>query len=269
MTIASSQSVKKVLVTGATGRTGSLVLAKLRQLPQEFEAFGFARFESKVQQVFNSIDGFFFGDIKNKSDIEVAIQGCKALVILTSAVPKLKGIPQAGEKPEFEFEPGEKPEQIDYWGQKYQIDAAIQAQVEHIILVGSTGSSRLDHPLNKMGDANILIWKRKAEEYLINSGIDYTIIRAGGLLDEPDGQRELIVGQNDTLSINPPQGIRPVIPRADVAELVVQALREEKARNKAFDAISWPASEPPIKVNTDFAALFSQISPGYDYSNSI
>ena len=99
------------------------------------------------------------------------------------------------------------------------------------------GGTNPNHPLNRLGNGNILIWKRKAEEYLINSGIDYTIIRAGGLLDEPGGKRELIVGKNDTLLTNPPNGIAPNIPRADVAELVVQALSCSEALNKAFDAI--------------------------------
>ena len=31
---------------------------------------------------------------------------------------------------------------------------------------------------------NILLWKRKAEEYLIASGIPYTIIHPGGLIDK-------------------------------------------------------------------------------------
>lgn len=36
--------MKRVLVTGATGRTGRLVLQKLRDEPDKFEAIGLARF---------------------------------------------------------------------------------------------------------------------------------------------------------------------------------------------------------------------------------
>ena len=61
------------------------------------------------------------------------------------------------------------------------------------------GGTNEDHPLNKMGNGKILIWKRKAEEYLANSGVNYTIIRAGGLQDQPGGKRKLIVGDNDEL----------------------------------------------------------------------
>ena len=41
----------------------------------------------------------------------------------------------------------------------------------------------------------------------MRSGIDYTIVRAGGLLDKEGGKRELLVGQNDEMLANPPNGI--------------------------------------------------------------
>jgi uncharacterized protein YbjT (DUF2867 family) len=255
-------SMKKVLVTGATGRTGALVVKKLRQHPEEFETFGFARSEAKAEELLGSSKGFFFGDIKDKFSLQQAMKGCRALVILTSAVPKLKGTSKPGEPPEFEFESGGMPEEVDYYGQKNQIDAAVEAGVGHIVLVGSTGGTNEQHPLNKLGEGNILIWKRRAEQYLADSGIDYTIIHAGGLLDQPGGIRELLVGKEDTLSKNPPNGIAPCIPRADVAEVVVQALREPEARNKAFDIISKPEDDPLAVVTEDFAALFAQVAPG-------
>lgn len=255
-------SRKKVLVTGATGRTGSIVVEKLRQCPAEFTVVGLARSQAKVEQLFGSSDGFVFGDLKEPSIITSAIAGCQALVIVTSAKPIPKSEPKPGERPELGFAPGEMPEQIDYEGQKYQIDAAKAAGVEHIVVVGSMGGTNPNHFLNTIGNGNILIWKRKAEEYLINSGIDYTIVRAGGLIDEPGGKRELLVGKDDLLLTNPPEGVNPSVPRADVAEVVVQALREAKARNKAFDLISKPENYPDAVITSDFAALFSQTTPG-------
>lgn len=249
---------KRVLVTGATGKTGSLVLKKLRQQSDKFQVFGFTRSLLKVEELFGSTEGFFLGDIKDKSSLETSLEGCSALVILTSAVPQMKAPPQPGERPQFGYEPDGMPEIVDYQGQKNQIDAAKQAGVEHIVLVGSMGGTNPNHPLNQMGKGNILIWKRKAEQYLIDSGIDYTIIRAGGLLDQEGGVRELLVGKDDTLLNNPPDGIPTSIPRADVAEVVVQALKEPNARNKAFDLISKPQDAPNAVVTKDFAALFQQ-----------
>ena len=254
--------IKKVLVTGATGRTGSLVLQKLRQRPDKFQGMGFARSAEKVKEIFGSTENFFLGDIKEPSRIESALEGCDALVILTSAVPKMKAPPQPGQRPEFDFAPGGFPEEVDWLGQKNQIDAAKKVQVKQVVLVGSMGGNDPNHMLNRIGNGNILIWKRKAEQYLIDSGRNYTIIHPGGLIDEPGGKRELIVGKNDTLLANPPDGIPTHIPRADVAEVVIQALQEPNAINKAFDLISKPESETLATVTPDFSGLFAQTSSG-------
>jgi len=253
--------VKKVLVTGATGRTGALVVETLRQSPQIFEVLGFARSPAKVQEKFGSTQGFYIGDITDPSTIEPALVGCQSLVILTSSVPKMKKQPEPGERPEFEFIPGGMPEVIDYQGQKNQIDGAVKAGVQHIVLVGSMGGTNENHPLNRLGNGNVLIWKRKAEQYLIDSGVPYTIIRAGGLLDQPGNQRELLVGKNDAFLAETPRGIPATVPRADVAEVVVQALQEPKAQNKAFDLISKP-EEMSTSVTTDFSMLFAQTTAG-------
>ena len=254
--------MKRVLVTGATGRTGSLVLQKLRDEPDKFEAVGLARSQVKIEEIFNSTEGFVIGDIKDKSTLSSAISGCDALVILTSAVPKMITPPSQGQRPEFEFAPGGLPEEVDWVGQKNQIDIAETAGVQHIILVGSMGGTNPNHPLNRMGNGNILIWKRKAEQYLIDSGIDYTIIRAGGLLDKQGGVRQLLVGKNDNLRNYPSDGSPSTIPRADVASVVVQALKQSNARNKAFDIISKPEDAADAVVTTDFASLFEQTTAG-------
>lgn len=51
--------------------------------------------------------------------------------------------------------------QVDYVGQVNQFQAAKAAGIEHIVLVGSMGGTYLDHPLNLIGDGNILQWKRR------------------------------------------------------------------------------------------------------------
>lgn len=254
--------MKKILVTGATGRTGSLVFRKLTQLKHEFSVTGLARFEAKVKELFGTTNGFFFGDISDQEILQSALTGCQGLVILTSATPKIKGEIVPGTRPEFYFPENATPEIVDWLGQKNQIDAAKEAGVSHIVLVGSMGGTNENHPLNSIGNGKILIWKRKAEQYLIDSGIDYTIIHPGGLQDAPGGVRELVVGKNDELLTNPPQGIPTSIPRADVAEVVVQALREPAARNKSFDIISKPEGDETAVVTRDFTALFNLTTAG-------
>ncbi|KAJ0987791.1 hypothetical protein J5N97_006147 [Dioscorea zingiberensis] len=244
-----------VLVTGAGGRTGQLAYEKLKQRAEQFVARGLVRrLESK--QELGGADDVFVGDIRETQSILPALQGADALIILTSAVPKMKpGFdPTKGGRPEFYFEEGLFPEQVDWIGQKNQIDAAKAVGVKHIVLVGSMGGTNPNHPLNSLGNGNILVWKRKAEQYLADSGIPYTIIRAGGLQDKDGGLRELLVGKDDELLHSETK----TIPRADVAEVCIQALQFEEAKFKAFDLASKPEGQgTPTK---DFKALFSQVS---------
>lgn len=250
--------MKRILVTGATGRTGSIVLKKLRER-DEFEAIGFARSPEKAQEIFGSTEGFVFGDIRDRASVEKAVAGCQGLAIVTSAVPQVVAPPpEPGQRPQIGFAPGLEPESVDYQGQVNQIDAAKAAGVQQIVVVGSMGGTDENHFLNKIGNGNILIWKRKAEAYLIDSEVLYTIVRAGGLLDEPGGKAELLVGKDDRLLNNPPEGVKPSIPRADVAEIVVRAFEATTARNKAFDVIA----NPDGLATRDFAALFARTTPG-------
>ncbi|XP_074577961.1 uncharacterized protein At2g37660, chloroplastic-like [Curcuma longa] len=126
--------------------------------------------------------------------------------------------------------------------------------VKQIVLVGSMGGTDINNPLNNIGNGNILVWKRKAEQYLADSGIPYTIIRAGGLQDKDGGLRELLVGKDDELLKTQTR----TIARADVAEVCVQALQFEEAKFKALDLASKP--EGTGSPTTDFQALFSQIT---------
>lgn len=250
-----SANQSTVLVTGAGGRTGQIVYKKLKESPEKYNARGLARSEESKQKI-GGADDVFVGDIRNIDSILPAIEGIDALIILTSAVPKMKPDfdPAKGGRPEFYFEDGAFPEQVDWIGQKNQIDAAKAAGVKQIVLVGSMGGTNPNHPLNNLGNGNILVWKRKAEQYLADSGIPYTIIRAGGLQDKDGGIRELLVGKDDELLETDTR----TIARADVAEVCIKALQYDEAKFKGFDLASKPeGSGTPTK---DFKALFSQIS---------
>ncbi|XP_021289977.1 uncharacterized protein At5g02240 [Herrania umbratica] len=253
--LASMADLSSVLVTGAGGRTGQIVYKKLKERSDQFVARGLVRTPESKEKI-GGADDVFVGDIRDPSTLVPAMQGVDALIILTSAVPRMKpGFdPTKGGRPEFYFEDGAYPEQVDWCGQKNQIDVAKEAGVKHIVLVGSMGGTNLNHPLNSFGNGNILVWKRKAEQYLADSGVPYTIIRAGGLQDRDGGIREFLVGKDDELL----QTETRTIARPDVAEVCIQALKFEEAKFKAFDLASKPEG---VGIPTkDFKALFSQIT---------
>ncbi|KAL0338304.1 UNVERIFIED_CONTAM: putative protein, chloroplastic [Sesamum angustifolium] len=231
----SDLSKSTVLVTGAGVGLAKLFTRNCRRSDQ-YTARGLVRTQESKEKIGGDND-VYIGDIRNIENITPAIQGIDALIILTSAVPKMKpGFdPTKGGRPEFYFEDGAFPEQVDWIGQKNQIDVAKAAGVKQIVLVGSMGGTNPNHPLNSLGNGNILIWKRKAEQYLADSGIPYTIIR-GGLQDKEGGVRELLVGKNDELL----QTETRTIARADVAEVCIQ---EEKSRRR-FCVSNNPGEDP-------------------------
>ena len=157
-------------------------------------------------------------------ELQAAMDGVDAVIICTSAVPRMKSppkvmpdlsvahsvepdfwchirlssdiqeccitmteglYPQEGKPPEFDYPEGQYPEQVDWLGQKAQIDAAKSAGANQVVIVSSMGGTDPGNRLNQLGNGKILIWKRKAEEYLMQADFpSYTIIHPGGLIDE-------------------------------------------------------------------------------------
>ncbi|GFR47429.1 hypothetical protein Agub_g9149 [Astrephomene gubernaculifera] len=93
------------------------------------------------------------------------------------------------------------------------------------VLVSCAGKSR---PGIEPADLKRVVEaKRRGEENLRLSGLGYTIIRPGTLLDEPGGYRALVFDQGDRIT--------EAIAAADVADICLRALHEPEGRNKTFD----------------------------------
>eukprot|EP00284_Hemiselmis_tepida_P001587 CAMPEP_0174947724 /NCGR_PEP_ID=MMETSP1355-20121228/87253_1 /TAXON_ID=464990 /ORGANISM="Hemiselmis tepida, Strain CCMP443" /LENGTH=296 /DNA_ID=CAMNT_0016195207 /DNA_START=38 /DNA_END=928 /DNA_ORIENTATION=+ len=290
---------KQVLVTGASGRTGFAVFKLLWENQKEFVAQALVRSEkgAKMLEKLGASVGdsesikssnaklralgmpaededpdIFIGDILDGDSLAPALRNCDALVICTSGVPQLRKtelfksilskLIGRQRMPKFYYK--EMPEQVDWEGCRNQIDAAKEAGVEHIVLVSSMGvtpaKNNDDNILNQIGDGNILVWKAKAEAYLAASGVDYTVIHPGGLLNKAGGEREIVLGVNDELLDGyEARGATRAIPRQDVAMLIVQALRhKELVTNKSFDCVSKAPGEGRTTVS--FAPLFEALS---------
>ena len=98
-----------------------------------------------------------------------------------------------------------------------QVQACQQAGVGRVVLVSSLCSGQLWYNLNLFG--LILVCKRWGEEALERSGLDWTIVRPGGLREteaHPE-QQELVVSGANTRQ----QG---VIPRRLVARYCLECL---------------------------------------------
>lgn len=91
--------------------SGQIVYKKLERTDQ-YVARGLVRTQESKEKI--GADDIFVGDIRDAESISPAVEGIDALIILTSAVPKMKpGFdPSKGERPEFYFEDGSYPEQV-------------------------------------------------------------------------------------------------------------------------------------------------------------
>jgi uncharacterized protein YbjT (DUF2867 family) len=79
---------------------------------------------------------------------------------------------------------------------------------------------------------NTLVWRRRAEEDIRTSGVDYTIVRVGFLSNAPANERQIEISQGAL-----PLAFNRWIGRADVAEAFVAALRHPNASRATFEVI--------------------------------
>lgn len=86
---------------------------------------------------------------------------------------------------------------------------------------------------------NTLIWRRRVEEQIRASGLEYTIIRTGILLNGPGGQHLINVTQQPL-----PLSLRYRIARADVAQMFLIALDHPKAERVTFETVWGRRAQP-------------------------
>jgi len=273
-----AHALKKVLVTGAGGRTGKLVFEQLKA-DGNYKPVGLAR-SSKAQKALTAVgatsDEVIVADIADEKSLAAAMSGCDAVVLCTSAVPAIKPLSLMKtmatkflpfvktSRPAFKFPKNGTPEEVDWLGAKKQIDAAKAAGVKQFVFVSSMGGTNPDNFLNSIGrrkngsGGDILLWKRKAERYLVESGVPYTIIHPGGLVDEDGAKRELVVGVNDEIMKDPAfaSGGTRSVARADVARVCKAALGSASATGVALDLVSKKAGDgtPTKDASTVFTA---------------
>ncbi|MEQ1801615.1 MAG: SDR family oxidoreductase [Gammaproteobacteria bacterium] len=222
-----------VLVAGATGRTGRLVLEQLRRDPR-FAIRPMARDVAAARGNIGADFAWVAGDVTKPATLGPALAGV-SLVVVT-----IGGTERSGPN---------SPEFVDYGGVKNLTDAARAAGVRQLVLESSmgvgSGGGLLGMLLNLLsGDA--LKWKAKGEAHLRASGVPYTIVRPGGLTDDPGGQTGIDLQQGDEGSGR--------IPRADVAAVMIAALDNPAALRKTFEVISDPEAKRDA-WRTGFSAL--------------
>lgn len=216
---------KTILVAGASGRAGRYVVEHLRADGLRFRAMTRSRTGAleRLGPEFANVD-WVECDVRDPARVAEVMRGVD-LVISVIGANQMTGDNAA------EF--------VDYGGVRNLVDAAVREKVQHFVLLTAIGVTDPDHPVNKV-TKGALGWRYKGEQYLRASGLQYTVVRPGGLVNEPAGQKGLRLEQGDVWR----PLLRATLSRDDLALVLIEALRQPGARNATFELVN-DASAPP------------------------
>lgn len=157
-------------------------------------------------------------DLENATDdeIDASLVDCGAVVFAAGAGP---GSGAA------------RKETVDYEGAVRTVESARRTGISRYVMVSAVGADP-----DAAGDDVFAVYRRakgRADRVLAASGLDFTIVRPVGLVDE------LGTGQ-----INLDEGtLSPTVPREDVAEVLSEVLRRDSTIGLTF---SLSTGETPI-----------------------
>ena len=206
------ESDEQILVVGASGRSGVYIIKALEAAGRSFKPMtsNIERARGKVEGDYDWVEG----DVRDIDSMNAAMVGITHIISALGAT---------------QFEGPNSPEFVDWGGTKNLVDAALLAGVKHFVIESAAVVTQENNDMNKYG--NVMDFKLKAENYLRDSGLPYTIVRPGGLESVDSEGKTIILNQGDDL---PNHG---GFSRADVAALLIAAVGNPDAYNKAFEPI--------------------------------
>jgi len=196
----------KTLIIGASGQIGKMTTQKM--LAQEHEVVALVRDKSKLTDIEHPNLSIVEQDLEN--DFSRALTGIQQ-VIFSAGSGGATG--------------ADKTLLIDLWAAVKAINYAVDAQVEHFIMVSSIGADDPDGIESSIKP--YLVAKHMADEHLLHSGLHYSIVRPGTLLNE---------SASGLFTINRPATRQDaVINREDVADALVYIASHKPDKSQLFE----------------------------------
>ena len=208
-----------VAISGASGKTGYRIAEEVQARGDQARLL--LRPQSELPSSLAGADQRRLS-LMDPHALDAALEGVDALVIATGARPS---VDLTG------------PMRVDAWGVQRQVDSCRRVGVRRVVLVSSLCAGRWQHPLNLFG--LILVWKRVGEQTLEESGLDWTIVRPGGL-----SEREDHLESEGILYTSADQQQSNSIPRRLVARCCVEALHTPASIGQVIEVTS--SSEQPV-----------------------
>lgn len=199
-----------ILVFGGTAGTGLETVKVLRS--KGIDVTVFVRPTSNREPLDPLGVSYVVGDALNLADVHRAFAADRFTTVISSLGGR-RGEPRP-----------------DYVGNRNITDAAVAAGVRRAIQVTAIGAGERNRAKPE-ADASfmrqVMYEKTRGEDHLIASGLDYTLIRPGGLTDGPPSGNGIMVEEYVEGSVN----------RSDVALMIVKALEDDSTIGKAYSVI--------------------------------
>ena len=228
-------SVKPVLLIGATRSTGLLAARALQQRKVPIRLL--ARKPAAARETIGRDAEIVFGDVTKKDTLVSAFHGVSH-VVFTAGVRSGRFAREAVVKA------------TEYDGILNTIAAArvqgFSGRFVYMTSIGVRRRSMFASALN-VWKGNTLLWRRRAEDTIRSSGLDYAIVRVAFLLNRPAYQRAIRVSQDES-----PLTFRECIARGDVAEALVETVFHPNTARTTFE-IKW--DKGPSR--SDLSVLFN------------
>jgi uncharacterized protein YbjT (DUF2867 family) len=274
--------MSKILVVGATGGVGQLVVANLQQQGQEVRLL--SRNPDQARQLFAEVVAasphpkrpleIATGDIREPASLPAAMPGVTAIIcsVGSTAFPSDRwefdlppdGLGRLAAWAQIFLDANQRnrarnsPTQVDGVGVSHLVQAAPKS-LERFVLVSSCGVERQQvFPYSLLNSFGVLAAKQQGENALRQSGLPFTILRPGRLIDGPYTSRDLntllqaktggklgvVVWTGDRLSGE--------TSRLDVAAACIACLGLPETIGKIYELINQGPRPTPL----DWAALF-------------
>lgn len=206
----------KVVVVGANGQIGKQ-LVKLLKDSDEYSAVAFVRTEQQAREFEDLGVEAVLGNLEGTvEELRQALKDSNA-VVFTAGSGGSTGYDQTL--------------LIDLDGAVKVMEAAEHAGIQRFIMVSALQANNRQNWSEQIKPYYVA--KHYADRMLVQSNLTYTIIRPGGLLNEP-GTGKVTIAENLE---------KGIIPREDVAKTILAVINEESAFYKSFDLVS---GETPI-----------------------
>ncbi len=209
-----------ILVSGGTGFVGSAIVDELVRRGEKVAVLG--RSASKITEQFGSGVAAREGDVRQPSTLAAAMDG---IGIVINAV-QFPGSPIEKRSKGYTFE------EIDLKGTRHQVDAAKAAGVTRFVYVSGVGAA-------KDAEKHWFRYKWEAEDYLRNSGLEWSIVRPTWVFGPRDVSLNRFLGFGKMLPFIPmfgdgKQDMQPVF-IDDVGRVVADAALRPEAANELFE----------------------------------